>query len=104
MILGKARIFLVLTAIQTVALAGLCLWSLDVGGERRSREIPAKRELVRSLQLTDVALWSEARYTRHPSQADFFAAFQDGPSSPEHFPAGSVVAAPTSRPPSAQGE
>lgn len=52
------------------------------------------RELVDRLELTDLAVWTEARYTRHPSQADFFAPFQDAPSSLEHFPAGSVIAPP----------
>ena len=51
----------------------------------------ARRELAAALALTDFALGTEARYTRHPSQADFFAPFQDGPGSLEHFPAGSVM-------------
>jgi hypothetical protein len=50
---------------------------------------------VRELELTDLSIWTEARYTRHPSQSDRFAPFQDFPSSLEHFPAGSIVAAPT---------
>ncbi|MBF0466321.1 MAG: hypothetical protein HQK88_16490 [Nitrospirae bacterium] len=54
-------------------------------------QLDAKRQLVRELSLTDVAFWTEARYTRHPSQADFFTAFQDFPSSIDHFPAGSIV-------------
>jgi hypothetical protein len=56
------------------------------------RALPAQRELVERLSLTDLALWTEARYTRHPSQADRFAPFQDFPSSLEHFPAGSIIA------------
>jgi hypothetical protein len=53
-----------------------------------------KREIVTQLMLTDVAYWTEARYTRNPSQADTFSAFQDFPSSLEHFPAGSIIAPP----------
>jgi len=94
MMLGKARVFLVVTVIQGVVLAGLLTWSVSVAKNRAVEEIPHKRELVERLELTDLAIWTEARYTRHPSQADFFAPFQDGPSSLEHFPAGSVVAAP----------
>ena len=94
MMLGKARVFLVVTLIQGVVLAGLLTWSVSVARNRAVEEIPHKRELVERLELTDLAIWTEARYTRHPSQADFFAPFQDGPSSLEHFPAGSVVAAP----------
>jgi hypothetical protein len=67
---------------------------MSVARARTAEEIPQKQELVQRLELTDLAIWTEARYTRHPSQADFFAPFQDGPSSLEHFPAGSVVAAP----------
>ena len=90
----KAKGFLALTAIQIMVVAGLFAWSRDAARVRTNEEVPQKRELVRRLELTDLAIWTEARYTRHPSQADFFAPFQDGPSSLEHFPAGSVVAAP----------
>ncbi len=94
MILVKAKAFLAVTAIQVIALACLFAWSAGVARTRAEEEIPQKQELVQRLELTDMAIWTEARYTRHPSQADFFAPFQDGPSSLEHFPAGSVVSAP----------
>lgn len=47
--------------------------------------------LVRKLELTDLCLFTEARYTRHLSQSDFFSAFQDHPGALEHFPAGSLA-------------
>ncbi len=50
-----------------------------------------KRDLVAVLALTDLSLSSEARYTRHVSQADLFSAFQDFPASFEHFPTGSMI-------------
>jgi hypothetical protein len=56
-----------------------------------SETIPAKRQLVKRLGLTDLAIWSEARYTRHPSQADLFTAFQEYPGAFDHFPAGSII-------------
>ncbi|BHH86010.1 hypothetical protein [Desulforhopalus sp. 52FAK] len=56
--------------------------------------LAAKQELVVKLGLTDFAIWTEARYTRHPSQADFFSAFQEFPGSFEHFPAGTIMAPP----------
>ena len=62
--------------------------------ERRQEETVLKRALVRELALTDLSVWTEARYTRHPSQADRFAPFQDYPASIEHFPAGSIIAPP----------
>jgi hypothetical protein len=56
--------------------------------------LEAKKSLVSELGLTDYAIWTEARYTRHPSQADFFSAFQDFPGAFEHFPAGAIIAPP----------
>jgi hypothetical protein len=50
-----------------------------------------KRDLVAALAITDLSLSSEARYTRHVSQADLFSAFQDFPASFEHFPTGSMI-------------
>lgn len=44
------------------------------------------RALVQALQLTDPAWFTEARATRHLSQADLHTAFQDGPGLPDHFP------------------
>jgi hypothetical protein len=51
-------------------------------------------QLVHHLGLTDLCLFTEARYTRHPSQADRFAPFQDHPHALEHFPSGSLAAPP----------
>jgi hypothetical protein len=39
-------------------------------------------------------LFTEARYTRHPSQADLHSAFQDHPMAFEHFPTGSLIGPP----------
>jgi hypothetical protein len=50
--------------------------------------------VVKTLELTDLCLFTEARYTRHPSQADLYSAFQDHPVSLEHFPTGSIVGPP----------
>ncbi len=52
--------------------------------------------VVAHLELTDLCLFTEARYTRHLSQADLHSAFQDHPLSLEHFPAGSVAGPPVS--------
>lgn len=50
--------------------------------------------LVKQLRLTDLCLFTEARYTRHPSMADFHAPFQDHPGALDHFPSGSLVSPP----------
>ena len=50
--------------------------------------------LVKELGLTDLCLFTEARYTRHPAMADLHAPFQDHPGAFEHFPSGSLVTPP----------
>jgi len=51
-------------------------------------------DAVKNLELTDLCLFTEARYTRHLSQSDLYSAFQDHPLSLEHFPAGSIAGPP----------
>jgi hypothetical protein len=79
-IMGELLVFLVLLVSGRTAV------------ESRGTEVREQRAIVKQLMLTDVAIWTEARYTRNPSQADYFSAFQDFPSSLEHFPAGSIIA------------
>lgn len=49
---------------------------------------------VRTLQLTDLSLFSEASYTRNLALADRFTPFQDSPMALEHFPSGAVAGPP----------
>ena len=56
--------------------------------------IREKKEMVQSLELTDLCLFTEASYTRHMSQSDLHTPFQDSPMSLEHFPSGSLVPVP----------
>lgn len=58
---------------------------------QRSPELDSNRDVVKVLFLTDPALWTEAHYTRNPTQSDRFAPFQDFPGAMEHFPAGSLI-------------
>ncbi len=44
--------------------------------------------------LTDLALFTEARYTRHPAMADLHTAFQDDPMSFDHFPSAAFAPRP----------
>jgi hypothetical protein len=53
-----------------------------------------RAEIVRVLGLTDLCLFTEARYTRHPSMADLSTPFQDYPMSLEHFPSGAIMGPP----------
>lgn len=58
---------------------------------RRVADVAAMRADAARLRLTDIALFTEARYTRHPSQADLHSAFQDHPVALEHFPSGALI-------------
>lgn len=80
-----------LAALVGLTLVEAALHRADPSGHATSRA------MVRRLGLTDLCLFTEARYTRHPSQADHFAPFQDHPQALEHFPSGSLLAPP--RPP-----
>ena len=88
----SSRFFAVLAA--EAALLAL-LFTCAAAERRASGPVLAERAaLVQELGLTDLCLFTEARYTRHPSQADRHAAFQDSPLSLEHFPSGSLLAPP----------
>ncbi|ABK18491.1 hypothetical protein Sfum_2813 [Syntrophobacter fumaroxidans MPOB] len=73
-----------------------CLvWFHSHAGRSAALErIESRARLVRALELTDLCLFTEARYTRHPTQADRHAPFQDHPVSLEHFPTGSLIGPP----------
>ncbi|GAB6193607.1 hypothetical protein [Desulfocastanea catecholica] len=88
----RGKLFAAFIVFECVALLVLCLHGSVGRLSGRTLELQAKRALVSRLGLTDPAIWTEARYTRHPSQTDFFTAFQDFPGSPDHFPAGSLIA------------
>lgn len=62
---------------------------------RRAEPLLARTgALVRDLRLTDLCLFTEASYTRHPGMADLQTPFQDSPLSMEHFPSGSLTGPP----------
>ncbi len=90
----KHRIFIGLTILEAALLGFLLLFGQMQASVRTKLELPPMRRLVSTLQLTDLSIWTEARYSRHPSQADRFTPFQDFPSALEHFPAGSILAPP----------
>lgn len=86
----RAFVFLVIT------LALFLLTFADAAGQRAGRAAAREEnaQLVARLGLTDLCLFTEARYTRHPSQADLHSAFQDHPIGLEHFPSGSLLPPP----------
>jgi hypothetical protein len=87
----KHKLFIGFILLEVAAISILLLsGQMDIPAQQP--QIEAKRIIVHRLMLTDFALWTEARYTRNPSQADLFTPFQDFPSAIEHFPAGSIMA------------
>jgi hypothetical protein len=92
----KSFIFSIVTAVNLV-LIGLITAHARYSQAMAATGLQERAGLVRSLQLTDLCLFTEARYTRHPAMADRFAPFQDHPGAMEHFPSGSLVTPPLKR-------
>jgi hypothetical protein len=90
----RSRSFFAVTAVGLAMVASLVVWANREGRRWQRENLPRLQRLAARLELTDLALWTEARYTRHPSQTDLFSAFQDFPAAPEHFPAGSITPPP----------
>lgn len=67
------------------------LLDADFLKRERATDVEEMRGHAARLGLTDIALFTEARYSRHPSQADLHSAFQDHPVALEHFPSGSLI-------------
>jgi len=89
----KSNFFFLYLFIQTVALG--CLFSHASYKQKTDEShLQEKMNLVRRLGLTDLCLFTEASYTRHPSLADFHTAFQNSPMALEHFPSGSLMTPP----------
>ena len=89
----RCRLFVLLMMIEILVLASL-LASGYVAVVRTEPVRESNRQLVRFFELTDLALWTGARYTRHLSQADLFSAFQDGMGALERFPEGALAPVP----------
>jgi hypothetical protein len=82
---------LVLLLAALGVLAGLDARRRELGAEAR---FAANRALARWFVFTDPCLFTDARYTRHPSLADRHSPFQDYPLALEHFPSGSLIPPP----------
>jgi len=74
------------------ALLLLSLADAGIRGHVEAQRLARTAGLAADLELTDLSLFTEARYTRHLTQADRHAPFQDHPMALEHFPSGSLVA------------
>ncbi|MBU4033330.1 MAG: hypothetical protein KKG34_00905 [Proteobacteria bacterium] len=82
-----ALIFAILLALLLVLDGALFVDALS----RRKVEATTLTQLevlTSALGLTDLAVSTEARYTRHPAVSDAVAPFMDHPGAIEHFPTG----------------
>lgn len=86
--------FLLLVSLGVTGLVVICIRTSHLSPEARSLEEHMKSLVIR-YGLTDLCIFTEARYTRHPSVADLHSAFQDHPGALDHFPTGSFVSPPT---------
>ena len=84
----RIRVLLLLLVCYAVAATALAVAG---SSDREAAARQADRALVAALGLTDLALWSEPSYCRHPSQADLFAPHAAHPAALEHYPPGSIV-------------
>jgi hypothetical protein len=83
-------------AFAAVTILLLCAMFLHAARRQKGdlEALEHKRMMVGALQLTDPCLFTDARYIRHLSQADFHTPFQNHPGALEHFPSGSLVSPP----------
>jgi hypothetical protein len=93
-IMRKSFIYMICMTIGLTLMGGLLFLYPIFAGEARQKSLNESKGLVKELRLTDLCLFTEARYTRHPSQADIHSAFQDHPMALEHFPSGSLILPP----------
>jgi hypothetical protein len=89
---GSDRFFIFMAVLITLFTLSFIHGTIDT--EARTAVFDERVRLVRSLSLTDLCLFTEARYTRHPAMADIHSAFQDHPASLEHFPSGALISPP----------
>lgn len=89
----RSHVFFLFVLLCLGIISGLAASSYTLVSKFR-RSLADMIEITRVLRLTDMSFSHDARYTRNPSQADLFSAFQDYPGSIEHFPSGSVVTPP----------
>jgi hypothetical protein len=87
----KSWVWLTLTGAGLCAFLALVIVHPALVSTEHGIQLEEKRKLVRDLLLTDMCLFTDASFTRNPSQADLHAPFQDHPTSFDYFPSGSIV-------------
>ncbi len=89
-VMRKSSAFFLVVGALAFALA-LAVVRGEIGRRRSATALRETADLARKLELTDLCLFTDAQYTRHPTQADLFTPFQEHPLSLEHFPSGSLI-------------
>ena len=89
----KSDFFLIVLALGAAAFCIMAAHAHHLNGNA-GPGLKEKAMLVERLGLTDLCLFTDARYARHPSMADLHTAFQDSPMSAEHFPSGTLIQPP----------
>ena len=93
--MGMRRSARFLAFVGVCALLLALAWVHSLAVQRNDAgSISQKREMVKRLGIGDLCLFTDARYTRHPTSADVNTPFQDYPLSLEHFPSGSLMPVP----------
>ena len=82
-------VLLLLIAVQSSLYVHALRLKKELAGDAAIQKI-----VVAGLGLTDPAIATEARYTRHPAVSDPMAPFMDHPGAIEHFPTGSFWVSP----------
>jgi hypothetical protein len=89
----KSDFFFLFIAVNLCALLLFFLYAVVM--QRNTQTLLEENsEMVKRLRLTDLCLFTDARYTRHPSMADMNTPFQDHPTALEHFPSGTLAGPP----------
>ncbi len=89
----KSDVFFIWMGVNLL-LTGFVLLHSHTAKTSAIEDVRTQARIVKELDLTDLCLFTEARYTRHPSLADLYSPFQDHPMCLEHFPSGSLMGPP----------
>jgi hypothetical protein len=89
----KSDVYLLVTALGMLAALVLSAHA-HRAVEAAGPALAGKQALVERMGLSDLCLFTDARYTRNPALADRNSAFQDSPLAMEHFPSGSLILPP----------
>lgn len=74
------------TIISSILILCITIVYLYTNKTITKKQIEEKNILVKSIQLPDLAISTEAMYIRHRSLSDIFSLFKDSPSLLEYFP------------------